>query len=123
MDNNQNNKIFCGSGKSFGQYGSVSISICVDDIPKEYIKQHTNGKRYINLNVNPKRQIDQYGKTHSVEVDTWQPQQNGNQQTANFNQQQQNNGFGQPQETAQQYAQPQQNDGFGGFPDNSDLPF
>jgi hypothetical protein len=67
-------KIYCGSGKRIGTYGTVSISICLDDIPTEYRrKSETNGKTYVNLNVNEKREPDQFGKTHSVTVDTWKP--------------------------------------------------
>ena len=72
-------KIYCGSGKRIGTYGTVSISICLDDIPAEYKTKSNNGKVYVNLNVNEKREADQYGKTHSVTVDTWKPdgQQSG----------------------------------------------
>ena len=66
-------KIYCGSGKRIGTYGTVSISICLDDIPAEYKTKSKNGKVYVNLNVNEKREADQYGKTHSVTVDTWKP--------------------------------------------------
>jgi hypothetical protein len=67
------NKIFCGRGKRFGQYNAISLSICLDDIPNEYITTGKNGKRYIKLNVNEKREADEWGNTHSVEVDTWKP--------------------------------------------------
>jgi len=67
-------KIYCGRGKRFGHYGTISINICVDDIPKEYItKSNTNGKRYVKLNVDEKREPDPYGNTHTVSVDTWRP--------------------------------------------------
>jgi hypothetical protein len=65
------NKLFCGRGKRFGQYGSISLSICLDDLPSEYITTGNNGKRYIKINVNEKREADEWGNTHSVEVDTW----------------------------------------------------
>ena len=67
------NKIFCGRGKRFGQYNAISLSICLDDLPSEYITTGKNGKRYIKLNVNEKREADEWGNTHSVEVDTWKP--------------------------------------------------
>lgn len=69
------NKIFCGRGKRFGQYNAISLSICLDDLPKEHITTGKNGKRYIKLNVNEKREPDEWGNTHSVEVDTWKPDQ------------------------------------------------
>ena len=65
------NKLFCGRGMRFGQYDAISLSICLDDLPSEYITTGKNGKRYIKLNVNEKRETDEWGNTHSVEVDTW----------------------------------------------------
>lgn len=67
------NKLFCGRGKAFGQYGSIALSICLDDLPEEHITTGKNGKRYIKINVNEKREADEWGNTHSVEVDTWKP--------------------------------------------------
>jgi hypothetical protein len=69
-----NQKIYCGSGKEFGQYGAVNVSICLSDLPKEHINDF-NGKKYIKLIINKKREADQFGKTHSVEVNTWKPDQ------------------------------------------------
>jgi hypothetical protein len=66
-------KIYCGRGKRFGKYGTVSINICVDDIPKEHITKASNGKRYVRLNVDEKKEADPYGNTHTVSVDTWKP--------------------------------------------------
>ena len=69
-----NDKIYCGRGKTFGQYGTISVSICLDDIPAEYItKSDKNGKRYVKINVDAKREADDYGNTHTVTVDTWKP--------------------------------------------------
>jgi hypothetical protein len=67
-------KIYCGRGKRFGKYNTISINICVDDIPKEHITTSTtNGKRYVRLNVDEKKEADPYGNTHTVSVDTWKP--------------------------------------------------
>jgi hypothetical protein len=67
-------KIYIGRGKKVGQYGTIAVSICIDDIPEEHItKALVNGKRYLNLNISEKRDVDQYGFTHSVAVDTWKP--------------------------------------------------
>ena len=49
------------------------ISICLSDLPKEHITEAKNGKKYINLTVNKKKEADQYGKDLSVTVDTWKP--------------------------------------------------
>lgn len=72
-------KIYAGSGKiQNGQYGEFyKISICLDDIPAEHITTAKNGKRYVNLTVNKKKETDQYGKNLSVQVDTWKPEQSG----------------------------------------------
>ena len=67
--------IYCGSGKvKDGKFGEFfSISICLSDLPKEHITEAKNGKKYINLNINRKKEPDQYGKDLSVQVDTWKP--------------------------------------------------
>lgn len=67
-------KIYCGSGVSKND-GWQKISICLSDLPKEYITTAKNGKKYINLNINKKKEADQYGKDLSVSVDTWKPAQ------------------------------------------------
>lgn len=68
-------KIYAGSGKTkTGQYGDFfAVSICLDDIPEEHVTTAKNGKRYVNLTVNKKKEADQYGKDLSVQVDTWKP--------------------------------------------------
>src|SRR5689334_2905742 len=38
-----------------------------------FIKQHANERGYINLKVERKREADQYGNTHSVQLDTYAP--------------------------------------------------
>jgi len=68
-------KIYCGSGKekTFENGGSIiSISVALEDYPKEFLTEY-NGKRYLRLDVCRKREIDQYGKSHYVSVNTWQP--------------------------------------------------
>ncbi len=69
-------KIWVGSGKEFGNYGDINISVCLDDIPSAHKKaSDKNGKVYLNLVVSKKREADQWGKTHSVRVDTWKADQ------------------------------------------------
>lgn len=74
-------KIYCGSGKQIdSQYGIFrSITVNLTDLPKEHIFEY-EGKKYIKLNVNDKRETDQYGKNVSVSVDTWKPEPKGNQE-------------------------------------------
>jgi len=44
----------------------INISICLSDIPKDKIKQASNGKKYINLCVANRKEVSQYGETHTV---------------------------------------------------------
>jgi len=66
-------KIYVGSGTSKFDGNLVSCSLCLSDLPSEHIFEY-NGKKYIKLNVQKKKEADQYGKTHSVSVDTWKPE-------------------------------------------------
>jgi len=53
----------------------VQTSVCLTDITnnaKDFIFEY-EGKKYIKLKVVKKRETDQYGRTHYVEVDTWKP--------------------------------------------------
>jgi len=68
-------KIYCGSGieKFDGNLVEITINLskikeCEDEI-FEY-----NNEKYIKLKVCKKRETDQYGKTHYVEVNTWKPE-------------------------------------------------
>jgi|TARA_R110002073_G_C9054363_1_gene544276 hypothetical protein len=65
-------KIYVGSGKSKFDGNLVSCSLCLTDLPAEHIYEYNN-KKYIKLNVQKKKEEDQYGKTHSVSIDTWKP--------------------------------------------------
>ena len=67
----------------------VDSDVQVEDL--ETLKQNLNAKGYVNLVMNQRRTPSQYGQTHSLTIDTWQPQ-----------------GGGQPapqQQAPQQYAQ------------------
>ena len=73
---NKTEKIFVGSGKEKFEGNMVQTSLCLTDITnnaKEFIFEF-EGKKYIKLNVCKKREVDQYGKSHYVEVDTWKPE-------------------------------------------------
>jgi len=44
-------------------------SICLSDIPKELIQtSQSNGKKYLTICINEKKQVDEYGNTHYVKV-------------------------------------------------------
>lgn len=63
--------IYVGSGKKPENFDLINISIAESKVV-DYWKEY-NGERYLRLVVTPKRQKDEYGKTHSVRIDTWEP--------------------------------------------------
>lgn len=68
------NKRYLGNGKVNGQYGIINASICLTDLLPEDINEY-NGKKYIRISIGEKREVDQYGKTHSVWVNEYNPEQ------------------------------------------------
>jgi hypothetical protein len=78
-------KIYCGNGriKNFGNGGSIiNITVDLDTLNREFAEYGFNtdqGKKKIKLIVGERREVDQYGNSHHVTVDTWKPdgQQNG----------------------------------------------
>ena len=69
-------KIYCGNGKKNEKYDIINFSICLDDIPGEYITGSKNGKRYVKLTMsgNYQGKTDKFGNTHNVTVNTWKPE-------------------------------------------------
>ena len=67
-------KIYCGSGIEKFDGDLVDIVIDIDKVNAQQTIFEYSGKRYIKLKVVKKRETDQYGKTHSVQVDTWVPE-------------------------------------------------
>lgn len=43
-------------------------SLCLTDIPKELITVGKNGKKYLNIVVNKRREVSQFGMTHYVKA-------------------------------------------------------
>lgn len=74
-------KIYIGSGreKTFDNGGSViNLTISLDGIAqyfKDYGFTTDQGKKKLKLVVQKRREIDQYGNSHYVTVDTWKPEQ------------------------------------------------
>ena len=66
-------KIYCGSGKGKFENNLIEINLCLSDLPKEHIFEY-EGKKYIKLKVCKKREIDKFGKTHYLEVNTFKPE-------------------------------------------------
>lgn len=100
-----NDQIFIGSGVSKFEDNLIECSICVSDIPREWITEY-NGKKYLRIKVQRKREPDQYGKTHSVAINTFKPE---------------------PKTNVEKYAAAQKKNGLPNPMDNSDpsddLPF
>ena len=77
MSKNQNDRIYVGKGvKVRGDFGLINISIAESKLNNHWYEY--NGERYIKLTVGALRQTDQYGKTHSVWVNDYQPEGQAN---------------------------------------------
>jgi len=70
-----NEKIYLGSGKKAKDFDIVNITVCLSKIPKESIYEY-NGEKYVNLSVSAKKEVDQYGKSHSVALNTFEKKDN-----------------------------------------------
>jgi len=110
-------KIYVGGAKemngNFGVFHKISFS--AQDL--ETLKSHLNAKGYVNLAMNQRQSPSQYGQTHSLVVDLWQPPAQSQapqmqQAPQQFQQPQQAQPFQQgapiPQEFQQVAQQPQQ---------------
>lgn len=82
----QEKRIYVGSGKRVKNYDLVNFSVCLTDVPTTAVFEY-KGKNYIKLVIGAKREPDQYGKTHSIWVDTFKPEKrspsNAEQEDAN----------------------------------------
>ena len=47
---------------------SLFGSICLTDIPKELIKTGKNGKKYLSVVVNKRKEVGHYGHTHYIKA-------------------------------------------------------
>lgn len=80
--------IYCGSGKDkeFADGGHLlTVTLNIDELLANYEQYGftTNaGKRTIKVKVSRRREVGQYGETHTVELDTWKPE-NASQSTQN----------------------------------------
>lgn len=52
------------------------ISVCLSDIPKEKINVGKNGKKYVNLVVDDKKETDKFGNDTSVYVNQTKEERN-----------------------------------------------
>jgi len=56
----------------FGQEFRISFNV---EKMLAFIKQHQTAKGYVNLSMTARREVSKFGETHSVVVDTWEPNQ------------------------------------------------
>lgn len=70
-------KVYVGNAtEKQGNYGTWhKISFSREDV--ELLMQNLNEKGYVNIVMNQRRQPSQYGATHSLNIDFWQPQPQG----------------------------------------------
>jgi len=127
-------KIYCGSGKErrFRDGGFIiGVTLDIETLQKSF-REHgfitAQGKKKIKINVSARREIDQYGNTHYVTIDTWKPDTGAQQQTATRTQPATTGkptGYGghPPQAAGQEFRnyQPPTSTGNGQFED--DIPF
>ena len=72
--------IYVGSGKekTFQDGGSIiTITVDIDSLNREFPNYGfttEQGKRKIKIKIGRRREIDQYGNSHLVEIDTWKPE-------------------------------------------------
>lgn len=70
-------RIYVGSGKEKFDGNLVEATICLTDV-RDKASEHIfefSGKEYIKVKVQKKKDgVDQYGKSHYIEVDTFKPE-------------------------------------------------
>lgn len=77
-------KIYVGNGKAMtGNFGVFhKLSFSAQDL--ETLKANLNEKGYVNIAMNERQSPSQYGATHSMVIDTWQPTPQGQAPQQNF---------------------------------------
>ena len=74
-------RIYCGSGIEKFDGNLVETAINLSKLKDSEHIFEFNGDKYIKLKVAKKREVDEYGKTHYVEVDTWKPEKKTSEET------------------------------------------
>jgi len=66
-------KKYYGNGKAIEtQYGEL-LKLSFNRTDLEHMIQSLNAKGWINLNVNRRQEVSQWGHTHSISLDTYEP--------------------------------------------------
>lgn len=88
----ENQKKYIGSVKTiagnFGEFQKISFN----KTDLEELEAHLNEKGWVNINMNKRREVGQYGQTHTMVIDDWKPE--GNYQRGEM-----------PQTSSQEYRQ------------------
>jgi len=72
----ENKRNFVGNGTAVEGYNLINFSVNLSKINKEDTFQGTDGNTYVKFTIGEKRESpDQYGKTHSVWVDEYKPEE------------------------------------------------
>ena len=71
-----NERIYVGSGKEKFEGNLINTTLNISKLMKMADKHifEYGGDKYIKLKVAKKKEMDEYGKTHYIEVDTWKPE-------------------------------------------------
>lgn len=73
-------KVYIGNGKQIDtQYGKL-LKLSFSRADLVVLTNHLNEKGYVNINCNERKSVSEWGHTHSMQIDDWQPNQNGQQQ-------------------------------------------
>lgn len=68
-----NEKKYIGSGKQVGEYDMINVSISEDKVKDHWFEY--KGQRYLKITVAKRKEADQYGKTHTVFIDEYEPKE------------------------------------------------
>ena len=67
-------RIYCGSGVEKFDGNLVEVTLNLTKLKDSEHIFEFNREKYIKLKVVKKREVDEYGKTHYIEVNTWKPE-------------------------------------------------
>lgn len=70
-------KIYVGGAKEMNGTNGIfhKVSFSAKDLAT--MLENVNEKGYVNLVMNQRKEVSQYGQTHSLSIDTWVPKKEG----------------------------------------------
>lgn len=77
---NEKKREFVGKGVKAGNFDLINISISKSKLDNHWFEY--NGEHYVKLTVGGLKETDQYGKTHSVWINDYQPEGQTQQKSA-----------------------------------------